>query len=404
MGQDQKSNHSMQLLSQTTTVLPDYHGNSIVNLMSSVVQARGGAPGPYAPLNDLPPSAIADARNLVLMVVDGLGFNHLTRLCSGSTLHRYLRARVTSVFPSTTASAITTFMTGLAPQQHGLTGWFMYFKEVGALSAVLPFRTRSGQASLRDLGTTPAQLFKHTPVFDLLDCESYVVSPQRIVDSDFNAFHSGRAARVGYRALQDFFAAVEGIVRRGTQRKYVYAYYPELDTLAHMHGINSTQVASQFAAFDGAFAQCLSALAGTDTALVVIADHGFIDCKASEFIQLERHPGLAQTLVLPLCGEPRVAYCYVHATRAPEFEEQVANSLGSAATLLPSAALIEQGYFGPSAPHPQLRERIGDYVLLMQGNYALKDWVAGERKHAQIGVHGGLSADEMYVPLIVAHV
>ena len=29
-------------------------------------------------------------------------------------------------------------MTGLAPQAHGLTGWHMYFREIGAVLAVLP--------------------------------------------------------------------------------------------------------------------------------------------------------------------------------------------------------------------------------------------------------------------------
>ena len=53
-------------------------------------------------------------------------------------------------------------------------------------------------------------------------------------------------------------------------------------------------------------------------------------------------------------------------------------------------------------PHPRLLERIGDYTLLMQDDWTIKDWVAGEQRYQHIGVHGGNSSAEMFVPLIMA--
>ena len=91
--------------------LPDYHGGSLVNLMSSIATALGGS-SPYPPLAALPPQAMAGARHLVLLVVDGLGFDYLSS--RDGALRSHLRGRLTSVFPSTTASAIPTFLTGLA--------------------------------------------------------------------------------------------------------------------------------------------------------------------------------------------------------------------------------------------------------------------------------------------------
>lgn len=40
----------------------------------------------------------------------------------------------------------------------------------------------------------------------------------------------------------------------------------------------------------------------------------------------------------------------------------------------------------------------------MKENYVIKDWLPGERQYRQIGVHGGMSPEEMFVPLIVAAV
>ena len=46
---------------------------------------------------------------------------------------------------------------------------------------------------------------------------------------------------------------------------------------------------------------------------------------------------------------------------------------------------------------------VGDYVLVMREDWTLLDWMEGEQRHRQLGVHAGVSADEMLVPLVVAH-
>ena len=381
---------------------PDYHGGSIVNLMASIVTSFGGR-SEYAPARDLAPAEIASARNVVMLVVDGLGYRHLCRRQGGGALHANLRASLTSTFPSTTAAAITTFMTGLAPQAHGLTGWHMYFREIGAVLAVLPFRPRHGGPSLAASGgVTPAELLGHGPVFDDLDAATFVVSPAAIVESDFNRAVSGRARRIGYGQLDEMFAAVGGLVRTGDERKYVYAYYSEIDSLAHAHGVASDEVGAELGRVDAAFGRFLEEIAGTDTLVVATADHGFVDTRPDTVIELDDHPELAATLALPLCGEPRVAYCYVRSGEGARFERYVEARLGHCASVRASADLLAEGWFGPGAPHPRLAERIGDYILVMKDGYAIRDVVPGERRHAQIGVHGGTSEEEMLVPLVVA--
>ena len=112
---------------------PDYAGGSLVNLIASIVAARGGR-ALHSPLKNLRHETLREARNLVLLVIDGLGDNYLMRRGAGGALARRRRASMTSVFPSTTASAITTSYTGCTPLEHGLTGWFTYFGEAGVRS------------------------------------------------------------------------------------------------------------------------------------------------------------------------------------------------------------------------------------------------------------------------------
>ena len=383
-------------------ILPDYQGGSIVNLMASIGEALGIDPSPHPPLRNLSPATLRESKNLVLLVLDGLGFNTLNHIGSGGALHQHLRGPITSVFPSTTATAVTTFLTGLAPQQHALTGWHTYFREIGTIAAVLPFRPRHGGPPLSEAGYSPGALLGHQAFTERIQRLSYTVAPQRIIHSDYNLTFSAGSHRRGYSSLQEMFSEMEVILRENHEPKFIYAYYPEIDAIGHDHGIGSHKVAAHFNQLDKAFDRFLSAIQSTDTTLIVTADHGQIDSNPSRTIELEQHPALAETLVLPLCGERRAAYCYVHPGKVAQFESYVLNEFAHCADLFRSADLIDQGYFGLGAPHPRLWERIGDYTLMMKENYTIKDWLLGERRHVHIGVHGGVSEGEMVVPLIVA--
>lgn len=377
-------------------VLPDYAGGGLANLMSSITTALADG-SPYPTLAALPPETLAAARHVLLLVVDGLGSAFLTR--QGGPLRRCMRAELTSVFPSTTASAIPTFLTGLAPQQHGLTGWHMYFREIGAVVAPLPFRLRTGRQALRDAGVSPASLFGLTPLFARLTRAGHVVSPQNIVHSDFNVALAGPAQRYGYDSLEEMFAVLADLLRRPAP-SYIHAYWPRLDSLAHEHGVDSAEVIDAFNALNASFTRLIES--ARDSVIVVTADHGFIDSPAGETIDLDDHPALRATLVLPLCGEARAAYAYVRAGREAEFEAYVAAELADRVRVFRSASLIRDGWFGPGQAHPALGDRIGDYLLLPRGRAILRDWLRGEVRHTHLGVHGGASAAEMRVPLVVA--
>jgi hypothetical protein len=382
-------------------IQPDYQGGSIVNLMRSLADACGAAPLPYEPLRGLDVAAFG-SRHIVLLVLDGLGYNHLQRAARGGFLQRHHHSRLTSVFPSTTASAVTTFLTGLAPQQHALTGWHMYFSELDAIAAVLPLTPRGAGRFSAEAGELPGRLFGYAPFANRIARPAAIVSPQYLVNSEFSTYHAGGASMRGFKGLAGLFGQIEAALREAHEPSYIYAYYPEIDALAHQHGVSSRQVATHLAAVDEAFGRFLEAIRGAGALVLAIADHGFIDSPPERVIELERHPRLAELVARPLCGERRAAYCYVRNGCAAQFETYVRQHLAECATLRRSTGLIEGGWFGPGTPDPRLAGRTGDYTLMMKADWTITDWLAGEKRHPQIGVHGGISADEMFVPLIVA--
>ncbi|WP_295455704.1 alkaline phosphatase family protein [uncultured Thiodictyon sp.] len=377
---------------------PDYAGGGIVNLMASIIQARGGR-SDYPQLTLMPALEPARATNILLLVIDGLGADWLAEHSPQGILHRHQVGTMTTVFPSTTATAITSFLTGDGPLQHGLTGWYTWFAELACVMTVLPGVPRYGGVPYRKAGIDPRRLFGHRSVFDRIRTRALVVSPNRIARSDFNLAHTGAAQVLPYADLHDLFRQSARALRRDRVPKYLYCYWPDLDSIGHHQGMGSAAAVAHLQQIEQALADFLVAAAGTDTLVLVTADHGQLDTGPADLIDLADHPDLADCLALPLCGEPRAAFCYLRLGRERPFLDYCRGPLGDLVEVCPSRDLMDAGYFGLGPAHPRFTERIGDYCLLPRGRRILRQLLPFEQPKPLIGQHGGLSRTELLVPL-----
>ena len=210
------------------------------------------------------------------------------------------------------------------------------------------------------------------------------------------------ATMVPYDDFHAYFKAVRDAVRATQNEKYIYAYWPGFDAIAHEFGIASPQAQQHFEELDLEFSNMLEELAGTDTVVMLSSDHGFIDSPKYRQIQVAQHPRLKDCLMMPLCGEPRLSYCYVRHDYRQSFESYVREELAHAVDLYSSKALVERGLFGLGIPHKELLSRVGDYTLVLKDDYVITDIIVGDSPLNMTGFHGGLSADEVYVPLVYA--
>ena len=385
-----------------TVTKPDYDGGSIVNLMRSIGDASGVIPASdaYPALAGIS-ERLKNSKRIVLLVIDGFGLEVMNAIGSDTVFKRSAVGQLTSVYPPTTATAVTTFMSGQAPQQHGLTGWFMHFRRLGAVTAVLPFTPRFGSQPLSASGIDIAEIIDCASFFDAFDNDATVLLPEAICHSDFSQLLCAGARRRGYSSLDDFANQLEACCVANDDSRFVYAYWSDFDRLCHMHGPSSDVVFAHLQDLSTTLSKVFTACEGSGTTLIATADHGFIDSGPSEQIDLAGHPDFTDMLSLPLCGEPRSAYCYIRSKCAGAFEDYVRNEFCEYATLVPSSDLVGDGWYGLGIPHSELGSRIGDYTLQMKRNYTISDCVAGERRHRMEGVHGGTSAAEMYVPLML---
>nr|MDO8084317.1 alkaline phosphatase family protein [Candidatus Sigynarchaeum springense] len=383
--------------------LPDYSGNGLVNVMSAI-ETRLGGKNPYQPHAKLSNEGIKDARNIVLIAIDGLGFNFFERHCKKSGLGKYLAGSITSVFPSTTAAAMTTVYTGLAPLNHGILAWFTYFKELGVIGIMPPMLVRGDKGPLAREGVDPATLLGIKPLSDRIQARCFMISPSEFIKKPYNVLAAGHSQQVGFGKLEEMLERTANVVKNNPGAKLVLSYWPSYDQIAHEKGATSA------AALDHA-KQVVDSLAmfienfkpkHPDTSVIITADHGLVDTTPDNLIRLEAHPGLKDTLAMPLSGEPRAAFCYVRPSKVGQFEEYIERHLARECMAVRIQDVLAEGIFGKFEPHPRLFDRAGDYILFMKENFVIKDLLLGETRTPLIGHHGGVSPDEMLVPLFMA--
>ncbi|MGV9170426.1 MAG: hypothetical protein ACOC38_10865, partial [Promethearchaeia archaeon] len=114
------------------------------------------------------------------------------------------------------------------------------------------------------------------------------------------------------------------------------------------------------------------------------------------------HPELKKMLIAPVCGDTRTCYFYVRSHKSKAFQDYAEDNLGHACVVHESTDLIERRWFGSDQPSPEFDSRVGDFVAVMKEDYALFDKHPGQEYPDLVGQHGGLSKDEMLVPLIVS--
>ncbi len=377
---------------------PNYTQGNIVHLMSSILQGSGSS-SRYQALPILPPKMLASVQNIILLVVDGLGYDQV--IASSGFLRKHLAAKLTTVFPPTTTAAITTFFTGLTPQEHGFIAWYMRMKEFGnQVVIMLPYITRDGKPlnSTTELSVPPS-------IFQKIRRESYVVIPKVYLRSRYNALLLKGATVVPYRArkLAEWTTATVRAVNSssGSSRpKFICTYWPNYDDFCHYYGKESTPARQQLKEVDAAIERLAQQLQGTNTLLLITADHGHNTTTKKRTIILEQHPAFLRLLAVPMCGEARAAIIHVIPGKEKEAEKYGRKNWRKCSTLCPSEELVRQGYFGTGKFHPSFRERLGDYILLSKENYAFRQRKISKKHPLTLGHHGGISKEELEVPLV----
>ncbi len=319
----------------------------------------------------------------VMVVLDGLGWDQLEeRRHLTPTLNGMSGGHITTVAPSTTATALTSITTGATPGEHGVVGYRMMIG--GEVINSLRWRGDQSGDVRRVFAASDVQ-----PIPPFLGESLPLVVRAEFATTGFTQAHLRGGHHVGYRTVGTLIHEVGRLVSEGAQR--VYAYYDGIDKVSHEYGLGST-FDRELAFADGLLAGIMAEVP-SGTSVIVTADHGQVDCGHA---LLPLHPRL-RSATLGLSGEGRFRWLHGStddlASMAREFH-------GDVSWVFTAEELIDGGWFGPIL-RPEVRRRLGDVALLPFEPIAFED-PADTGPYVLVGRHGSVTSAEMRVPCLIA--
>lgn len=358
-------------------LLPTYSDGCITQVVPALLHQTDPAP-------TWMPSVALEADRVVLLVIDGLGWNQLqTRRAVAPTLAAMVGGPITSVAPSTTASALTSISTGLPPGEHGVMGYRM---EVGGeVLNVLRWTTRGGDARRR---IAPASVQPHV-AFGAQ--RPPVVTRAEFAESGFTLAHLAGVRFTGYRTLGTLTAELVRHAANG--EPFVYGYYEGLDKVSHEHGLGAA-FDEELRWVDHLVSSLLDRLP-RETALVVTADHGQVET-GDNVVEL---PSDVLMHVRGQSGEGRFRWLHARSGRAAPLLAAAEERVGGQAWVRTREQAIVEGWYGPKVTDAAAA-RLGDVLLAAKGTVAFHD-PDDTGPYVLVGRHGSLTEDEMLVPLLV---
>ncbi len=356
-------------------LLPDYTGACVCNVVPALLE----------PPDELPAWMPAEAGSdqVVLLVLDGLGWEQLqARPALAPNLVAMHGGPITTIAPSTTATALTSITTGMTPGEHGVIGYRMNID--AQVLNVLRWTVDSRDVRHR----IPPEKIQNHPAF--LGHRPAVVTRAEFRTTGFTTAHLDPVRFNGYRVVSTLVTEVVRLAKAG--EPFVYAYYDGIDKVSHEYGLAGHYDAELFAVDQ--MVGFLLATLPAGTTLVVTADHGQVDV-GDDLVE----PGSAvMAQVAHQSGEGRFRWLHARPGRTEELYAAAVAHHSDRGWVVTREQTLDEGWFGPTVTDAA-RSRLGDVALVARDDVAYHDPV-DSGIYELIGRHGSLTPAEMYVPLL----
>ncbi|MCR2761943.1 alkaline phosphatase family protein [Microbacterium sp. zg.B48] len=335
----------------------------------------------------------APARSVIVFVIDGLGAanlgaraGHARFLSSAASKKDVAR----TVFPSTTASALTSLLTGVRPGEHGIVG----YRVLDPDSDHVLNQLRGWDTDGLDIAWQRAEPLTERHAAG--GRPSFIVSKGEYAGTGFTTAIMRGAQFVAVEDLAERTRTAADLAARNPGA-FVYVYAPDLDAIGHKRGWQSDEWVAALERVDAA-SRILSDALAPGTGAVITADHGMVDVPRHRHVLLTDDDDLLDG-VRHIGGEPRMLHLYAEPGMSEDLLGRWTESESDRSWVLSRSQAVDAGLFGPVST--DVLPRIGDVLVAARAGIAYYDDRL-EDKGAQrmVGQHGSLTDEERTVPLI----
>ncbi|PKN92123.1 MAG: phosphodiesterase [Chloroflexi bacterium HGW-Chloroflexi-6] len=402
----------------STFVKPCYDAHGFANLPAFITSLLGG------PKAKSPFQGLAETYdNVVLFFIDGFGWRFTERFGDEAFLQRFHRdgqvAKLTSLFPSTTSAHVPFIHSGQPMGESGLHEWNYYEPLLDAMIVPLlfSFTGTAERDQLKATGINPKSLYPPRSIYRRLKglgVKSQVFQHREYTPSTYSNIAFDGANTRGFKTLPESMVNIRQALSEAKGKNYTFFYYDKIDSINHEYGPDSPQADAEIDAFltivERNFFGKAQKSAGK-TLLLLTADHGQSEVDPKTTVYLNRaFPGFEKFIkttaggqLLVPGGSCRDMFLYIKDELLDEAQALLTEGLAGKADVVRTSDLIEAGYFGPQVT-PRLRERMGNLVILSYRYESVWWYEKGKFEQKYYGHHGGLTPQEMEIPLLALEI
>lgn len=377
-------------------LMPDYN-NSILNLVISILN-NYGVESKYKGLNKLDEYLKHKYTNIVLIVLDGMGVNILKGNVPNGFFNENKIDNITSVYPSTTTAAMTTYYSGKPPIETGWLGWSQYFKEYGRCINPLPCTDSYTKENFECEKLNIKDILKYKTIFEIIKEENknikiYELLPKHCAKRSNEQIYANN--------MDELVLNVESLCKcKNKDKKFIMAYLDSPDLIIHKYGCYSKETKNFILDAQSKIKKMCKKLEGTDTLIIVSSDHGHNDIEERyNILELE---DIQDCLIMPPFLEERFISFFVKNNMKTKFEKTFNSKFKNKYILYTKEEFLKSNLLGCGKPHKKIDDFIGDYIAIAISNTVISigTYISKQGKKSK-SKHCGLTKNEMEVPLIV---
>ncbi|MGD0330779.1 MAG: alkaline phosphatase family protein [Nitrososphaeria archaeon] len=389
-------------------VLPDYQNFNVRNISSII----GGIYGIDSLVSfKFPEDYLDDLQGVdkvLLLIIDGLGYSRfLMYIASNRGVLSYLAEKgtskpLTSTFPATTSTSLTSIFTGMSPSEHNIIGYQMFSKEYGLIFNTLSMQPVYGVSNRIDIAEEYSKKVKPwMSSFKNYNIKAVVVTRGSIVESGLSRVIHRDLEVAPYILESDMLTRCRNELENSS-RALVVMYYSGFDALAHRYGPYSEEATSVLQSLEYNLKNTLFNKLSKDTKkktlILLTADHGVSEVSGIYFFK--DYPEILENLLLPPVGDSRATFLFSKNGQIELLKDAFEKKMDGF-SLHNSRELIMRGAFGKVDNSKSLETTVGDVIALSRSNNALQyPYFDEDRSRPLLGAHGGMTAEEIIVPLL----
>ena len=304
-------------------------------------------------------------------------------LPKNSFLRKNMITTITSIFPPTTAAATTAFHSGLSPLESGWIGWMPYFKEYDSMIEL--FTGKDFYTREKIIDSVSQTNLAYETIYDKIAKKNSNINYVKL----FPSFVPG-----GAKTFNELCDNIMKFCSNDT-KNIISAYWNEPDHTIHLNGVNGSETKKVIKDLNTNLEKLSKKL--KDTLIIISADHGAVDLREIYFNEI---PEIVECLEKTPSIESRFVSFFLKKDKIDDFIKIINRRFPNEFIIFTHDEFINSNLLGMGKKHKRIDDYIGDNILISKGTINIRYSINGEKDKLHLADHGGITSEEMNVPVI----